>query len=460
MKKGRMINFIQKVAIFLCVALVMGSIPWADAGQVEARNSKKYEQCSLDSVTVSVSGDTVTYKAGLQPYAVEQGVDLLDYILSMEIQDYTYVKSAACARSHNGDMLRGYVKDNEGDWQEFLTSYDGEYREDAPMPLRRYTIVNMPKEYLESVISANTAYLELNFAFGTALYEAEDLIVHLAHGYHITYDLAGGTFAGEKLDMYTSYADYPLPVPTREGYEFGGWTGTGLAEPTKEVVIEKGTTGDRSYKATWKKVENTTEPTPPTEPTEPTKPTTPTTPSITPNTDTPSVGAKVEDEKGKADYVVTKATEKVMEVAYAAPAKKAKNVTIPATVTLKGGQKAKVTSIAKNAFKNNKTVQTVTIGKNVKSIGNAAFMGCTKLTKVTIGKNVSSIGAKAFHKCKKLKTINVKTTKLALKNVDKKAFKGIHKNATVTVPAKKYKSYKTILEKRGAGKKVTVKKKK
>ena len=445
MKKGRMTNFIQRLAIFLCVTLVMSVIPWADAAQVEAGSGKKYEQCSLDSVTVSVSGDTVTYKERLQPYAVEQDVDLLDYILSMEIADYTYVRSAACAKIHGEDSLFGLVKLDDGCWERFMTSWSEEENLECPAPLRRVNNILTTKEFLETAISENSVYLEISFAFSSARYGAEDLVVRLAHGYHITYDLAGGKFAGETLDMYTPYADYTLPVPTREGYEFGGWTGTGLAAPTKEVVIEKGTTGDCSYKATWKQIE-----TKPAEPSEPTKP----------ETKLPEVGTKVKDKKGTAYYVVTKSNSKGIEVAYAAPIKKAKNVTISSTVTLKGDYKAKVTYNKKNAIKNNKKVQTVTIGKNVKTIGKYAFMGCKNLTKVTIGKGVSSIGTKAFYNCKKLKTIKISTSKLTLKKVGTKAFKGIYKKAKITVPAKKYKSYKTILKKRGIGKKVTVKKQK
>ena len=42
-----------------------------------------------------------------------------------------------------------------------------------------------------------------------------------------------------------------LKQPTREKYEFAGWTGTGLDQPTKEVHIPKGSIGDRIYTATW-----------------------------------------------------------------------------------------------------------------------------------------------------------------------------------------------------------------
>lgn len=42
-----------------------------------------------------------------------------------------------------------------------------------------------------------------------------------------------------------------LKQPTREKYEFAGWTGTGLDQATKEVHIPKGSIGDRIYTATW-----------------------------------------------------------------------------------------------------------------------------------------------------------------------------------------------------------------
>ena len=39
--------------------------------------------------------------------------------------------------------------------------------------------------------------------------------------------------------------------PTKDGFDFAGWTGTGLTEATKNVTIAKGSTGDRTYTATW-----------------------------------------------------------------------------------------------------------------------------------------------------------------------------------------------------------------
>ena len=72
--------------------------------------------------------------------------------------------------------------------------------------------------------------------------------------YTISYDLAGGQLA-EGVANPTSYniesANITLANPTREGYTFAGWTGTELTEATQAVTISTGSTGNRSYTATW-----------------------------------------------------------------------------------------------------------------------------------------------------------------------------------------------------------------
>lgn len=71
--------------------------------------------------------------------------------------------------------------------------------------------------------------------------------------YTISYDAAGGTLAEGNPATYTiETADISLKAPTRRGYTFEGWTGTGLTEATKTVTIAKGSTENREYKATWK----------------------------------------------------------------------------------------------------------------------------------------------------------------------------------------------------------------
>lgn len=133
-----------------------------------------------------------------------------------------------------------------------------------------------------------------------------------------------------------------------------------------------------------------------------------------------------------ASYKISNVKSNTVE--YKAPLNNKKaTVTVPATVKV-SGVTYKVTSIAKNAFKNNK-----------------------KLKKVTIGANITTIGANAFAGCKNLKTVDIKSKKL--KSVGKNAFKGIHKKAVFKVPAKKLKAYKKLLNSK-AGIKKTMKIKK
>ena len=72
--------------------------------------------------------------------------------------------------------------------------------------------------------------------------------------YTISYDLAGGSVASANPTSYNiESAPITLINPTKDGYDFAGWTGTGLDAATKNVIIATGNTGNRSYTATWTK---------------------------------------------------------------------------------------------------------------------------------------------------------------------------------------------------------------
>ena len=69
--------------------------------------------------------------------------------------------------------------------------------------------------------------------------------------YTVTYDLDGGTAAGNPA-TYTVVSDtFTLADPTREGYTFLGWSGTGLSGMSMMVTVEQGSAGNRSYTANW-----------------------------------------------------------------------------------------------------------------------------------------------------------------------------------------------------------------
>ena len=91
------------------------------------------------------------------------------------------------------------------------------------------------------------------FDFETPILEPTTLYaVYNINTYNITYNLDGGEAVNPST--YTvETEDFTLNNPSKTGYTFTGWTGTELEEKTMEVVIEKGSTGDRSYTATYKK---------------------------------------------------------------------------------------------------------------------------------------------------------------------------------------------------------------
>ncbi|MBR6403102.1 MAG: leucine-rich repeat domain-containing protein [Eubacterium sp.] len=141
---------------------------------------------------------------------------------------------------------------------------------------------------------------------------------------------------------------------------------------------------------------------------------------------------KVADKTTKGKYTITKVTKKNGKVtggvvSYVKPYNStATSVTIKETVKI-AGVKFSVTTVNKNAFKGNK-----------------------KITKVVIGKNITKIGVNAFNGCSKLKNVTVKATKLT--NIGSNAFKGINKKAKFKVPAKKLTSYSKMIKKAKAPK--------
>ena len=238
----------------------------------------------------------------------------------------------------------------------------------------------------------------------------------------------------------------------------------------------------------------------------------------------PSKGTVLIDSAGTVIYTVNVSNAADPCVTYTEPRKQKATVTIPATVKI-NGVTYKITAISANAFKNNKKITKVRIGKNVTTIGTNAFNGCRNLKTVTIGSKVATIGNGAFAKCsaltkitlpasvkkvgknaflncvklktvtggkglttigvgafsgckvlakitlygkvktigknaflncKKLKTVVIKSTKLTTKTVGANAFKGIYAKAGFKVPKAKLKAYKTLLKKKGIGKKAKI----
>lgn len=120
-------------------------------------------------------------------------------------------------------------------------------------------------------------------------------------------------------------------------------------------------------------------------------------------------------------YKITKCTTSTKQLTVTGTSKKLTSLTIPATVKY-NGMTFKVAAVNKNAFKNQKQLKSVTIGKNVTSIGANAFGGDSKLAKI-------------------------KFSGTAIKTIGKNAFKGIKKNAVFSVKKSKKAFYKKLLQK-------------
>ena len=84
--------------------------------------------------------------------------------------------------------------------------------------------------------------------------EVTTLPYYIEDRHTITYELDGGEI--EWLSNPTEYAEIMLPYkigqPTKEGYEFVGWTGSNGESPQKVVEIFEGTAEDLVYYANWK----------------------------------------------------------------------------------------------------------------------------------------------------------------------------------------------------------------
>ena len=70
-------------------------------------------------------------------------------------------------------------------------------------------------------------------------------------GYTISYQLNQGTVSGNPSEYFKTTPTFTLKNPTRPGYTFLGWSGTGITGMSKTVTIAQGSVGDRTYTANW-----------------------------------------------------------------------------------------------------------------------------------------------------------------------------------------------------------------
>lgn len=84
--------------------------------------------------------------------------------------------------------------------------------------------------------------------------DQENLYRVVHRTYSLTYDYTGGKLPeGKKNPSGYTYFDaaFALVNPQKEGYDFVGWTGSGISSPQKEVTVAAHSEGDKTYTAVY-----------------------------------------------------------------------------------------------------------------------------------------------------------------------------------------------------------------
>lgn len=91
-----------------------------------------------------------------------------------------------------------------------------------------------------------------------------------------------------------------------------------------------------------------------------------------------------------------------------------------------------VIGIKKEAFKNDKTLTSLTLRDGMEFIGESAFHGCSNLQKITLADTITTIESQAFYNCSKLSSISLPSQ---LATIGNKAFSNCSLIQQVNIPA-------------------------
>lgn len=141
------------------------------------------------------------------------------------------------------------LRQSSGDWMQNLI-YTVEKEVELPIPtLEGYEFIGwVGEDIIDAQINVTIPRGSTGFKRYAAHWALEN--------YTITLDTSGG----DALDdiRYTMKSEpITLPTPTRNGYEFIGWTGEDITTPQTRVKIPKGSTGNKAYTANWQVIEYT-----------------------------------------------------------------------------------------------------------------------------------------------------------------------------------------------------------
>lgn len=109
-----------------------------------------------------------------------------------------------------------------------------------------------------------------------------------------------------------------------------------------------------------------------------------------------------------------------------------KKLTIPDTVMV-NGQECVVDTISAKAFSENKKIQQVILGKNIKTIEEGAFSQCKNLKEVAFDEELDTIAKESFLECTSLKKVVLPDH---IRKIGARAFKGCKSVKTIKIGKK------------------------
>ena len=267
----------------------------------------------------------------------------------------------------------------------------------------------------QNMTGENGATVEL-----TAVWTVTTVMVH--------FDSKGGSVVNPV--KYTLGDAQPLPVPTKSGYLFKGWSDIKgqMYSGVQDIVSD---TGTLDLFAVWEKERSATGGS---------------------SIDNHITYQKEGDTYGLSEeqlQLLLKALEsgsiaslKIDGVEYSffknadgsitiklADCGQTEILTIPSEIVI-AGKTYPVTEINKECFLNNKILKEVSLGSRITKIGDGAFSGCVNLERIAFGEGLVTIGEKAFYHCEKLKEV---TFPKSLQSIGARAFEGCKSLKTIVL---------------------------
>ena len=120
-------------------------------------------------------------------------------------------------------------------------------------------VLGIKKKWVETKPTRNGYdFIKWNISSFTLSYNAKNYKANLnllaswnIINYSITYNLNGGSISNLPSTYYVDTPTIVFGSPTKKGYTFTGWSGTGIDGTTMNVSIEQGSTGNRTYVANY-----------------------------------------------------------------------------------------------------------------------------------------------------------------------------------------------------------------